>query len=100
MERGLAFADFTTRARPCSRRRRNVATRLLVAADGASTFFAASGIEPLSVSAPVAPAARAEKRGVLSRWWFWTGVGAAVVGAVVLGVVLSSGGGETTIGVR
>jgi len=29
---------------------------------------------------------------VYKKWWFWTGVGAVVAGAVVVGIVLSSGG--------
>jgi hypothetical protein len=29
------------------------------------------------------------------RWWFWTAVGAAVVGGIILGVVLANSGGES-----
>jgi hypothetical protein len=29
---------------------------------------------------------------IYTRWWFWTGVGVVVVGAVVAGIALSSGG--------
>lgn len=42
--------------------------------------------------APPPPADEAgEEGGVLTRWWFWTGVGAVVVGAVATGLLLSSG---------
>lgn len=32
------------------------------------------------------------ERSLFERWWFWTGVGAVVVGSVILAVALSSGG--------
>jgi hypothetical protein len=37
------------------------------------------------------------ERGVTSTWWFWTGVGAAVVGVVVLSIVLADGPEDRTI---
>jgi hypothetical protein len=69
----------------------------LVAADGTGTLFSAAGVEPLAPPAPLAPPGREPRRSVLTRWWFWTGVGAAVAGAVILGVALSSGGGGTKV---
>jgi hypothetical protein len=34
----------------------------------------------------------AEAHPIYTRWWFWSGVGVVVVGAVVAGIALSSGG--------
>ncbi|HEY6476724.1 MAG TPA: hypothetical protein VI456_09095, partial [Polyangia bacterium] len=42
------------------------------------------------VSSP--PRTPTEEHPVYTRWWFWTGVGVVVVGAVVAGIALSSGG--------
>lgn len=42
------------------------------------------------VSSP--PPSPAEEHPIYTRWWFWTGVGVVVVGAVVAGIALSSGG--------
>jgi tetratricopeptide (TPR) repeat protein len=41
------------------------------------------------ISSPPPPA---EDHPIYTRWWFWTGVGVVVVGAVVAGIALSSGG--------
>ncbi|CAN0551000.1 unnamed protein product, partial [Laminaria digitata] len=32
---------------------------------------------------------------VVPRWWFWTAIGAAVVGGVALAVVATQGGGDS-----
>jgi tetratricopeptide (TPR) repeat protein len=42
------------------------------------------------------PPASAEDHPIYKRWWFWTGVGVVVVGAVVAGIALSSGGTTST----
>jgi tetratricopeptide (TPR) repeat protein len=46
------------------------------------------------VSSP--PPSPAEEHPIYTRWWFWTGVGVVVVGAVVAGIALSSGGTTST----
>jgi tetratricopeptide (TPR) repeat protein len=48
------------------------------------------GAPAVVVSSP--PPSSAEDHPVYTRWWFWTGVGVVVVGAVVAGIALSSGG--------
>jgi tetratricopeptide (TPR) repeat protein len=49
-------------------------------------------------SAPAAvlssPPPPAEDHPIYTRWWFWTGAGVVVVGAVVAGIALSSSGGS------
>jgi len=45
-----------------------------------------------------APLQATEAEPITSRWWFWTGVGAVVVGAVVTTVALSLGGDDPTEG--
>ncbi len=42
------------------------------------------------------PPASTEGHPVYTRWWFWTGVGVVIVGAVVAGIALSSGGTTST----
>lgn len=42
----------------------------------------------------IADGASSEGPPIYERWWFWTGVGAAVVGGIVVGVALASGGGD------
>lgn len=44
--------------------------------------------------APVAPVSQSETRPLYKKWWVWTAVGSAVVAAVVIGVVASSGSTE------
>lgn len=34
---------------------------------------------------------------IFGEWWFWTGVGAVVVGAVLIGVLVASGGDEDPV---
>ncbi len=47
-------------------------------------------VAPVASSTLVAsPAAAPERTPVYKRWWFWTGVGAAVAGGVVTAIVLS-----------
>jgi tetratricopeptide (TPR) repeat protein len=46
------------------------------------------------VSSP--PPSPAADHPIYTRWWFWTGVGVVVVGAVVAGIALSSGSGSAT----
>jgi hypothetical protein len=46
----------------------------------------------LTAAAPVQPGAT--ERRFYQTWWFWTGVGAAVVAGTVLGIVAASGGGQ------
>ena len=41
---------------------------------------------------PVPPPTVEEDRSIFGRWWFWTGIGAAVIGGVTLGVL----SGQTT----
>ncbi len=36
-----------------------------------------------------------EGKPVTKQWWFWTGIGAVAIGAVVAGVMLTRGGGTT-----
>lgn len=45
-------------------------------------------------SAPLTDNADAEGGGVTSKWWFWTAIGAVVVGGVVTAVALSAGGDD------
>jgi hypothetical protein len=62
---------------------------------------APAAVAPLPAAAPSgrpavvvssAPPTPAEDHPIYTRWWFWTGVGVVVVGAVVAGIALSSGG--------
>ena len=56
----------------------------------------------LTTSAPVAE--NHESPPIYTTWWFWTGVGGAVVAGTIMAVVLSSGGGtanpSSTLGAR
>jgi tetratricopeptide (TPR) repeat protein len=45
---------------------------------------------PASLVSQPAPPATEARRPIYERWWFWAGAGAAVVGAVVTGVVLAN----------
>ena len=47
---------------------------------------------PSTPAAVISSSPPAENHPIYTRWWFWTGVGVVVVGAVVAGVALSSGG--------
>jgi hypothetical protein len=59
---------------------------------------AAVAVAPPSRPEPAvtAPAPAPESRSILSRWWFWTGVGVVAAGATV-GVVLATRGTNTTV---
>jgi tetratricopeptide (TPR) repeat protein len=62
----------------------------------AETARAASPSEPAGEHASASATASAESSGsVASRWWFWTGIGAVVAGAVVVGVVVGSRSGTS-----
>jgi tetratricopeptide (TPR) repeat protein len=61
----------------------------------AETARAAVASEP--AGAPARDSAPASTP-VTSRWWFWTGLGAVAVGAVVLGVALGSSSSKTLEG--
>ena len=52
-------------------------------ADGSPTL--------ITVRTEAAPAPASEDDSVLSRWWFWAGVGAVVAGGVATAIVLSGG---------
>jgi hypothetical protein len=49
-----------------------------------------AGAPAAAVTTEPTPQVAGDDGGVLGRWWFWTGVGAVVVGAVATAVVLSS----------
>jgi tetratricopeptide (TPR) repeat protein len=53
------------------------------------------GVPDQQASLTQTPEVASGERSVFSRWWFWTAVGAVVVGGVVAGVLLSRGGGTT-----
>ena len=55
-------------------------------ADPGSTTMSS---DPLGISPSPATPAPEENPPVYKRWWFWTGLGAVVVGGVVTGVLLS-----------
>ncbi len=84
------------RHRPCSRCRRPAVTLRAPTrartAPAAGQSYAPAGQQPAGalVTQP-GPAPEAESSPFYTRWWFWTIVGAAVVGGVVAAVVLSSG---------
>jgi len=46
---------------------------------------------PMMLTAAPSPGGQAEAAPVYKRWWFWTAIGAVVVGGVITAVVLSSG---------
>lgn len=63
----------------------------------AETARAAAPVEPAPTATPptAAGAATADTApGITSRWWFWTAIGAGVVGAAVLGVALGTSSAE------
>jgi hypothetical protein len=45
--------------------------------------------QPLPPPAAPAPAPPPARVPIARRWWFWTGLGAAAVGAVIAGIMLS-----------
>jgi tetratricopeptide (TPR) repeat protein len=50
-----------------------------------------------SAGAPSASAETATHDGsIVSRWWFWAGLGSIAAAAVIVGVAASSGGGQTS----
>lgn len=48
---------------------------------------------PNAATAPSGPAEASDSGGLLSRWWFWAGVGTIAAATVVVSVAASSGGG-------
>lgn len=75
----------------------NAPIELVLPAGTHDVSLASPGYEPLASKAVVRADGRVDVRltmqatpSVLSRWWFWTGVGAVVVSGVVIGVALTT----------
>ena len=75
----------------------NAPIELVLPAGTHDVSLQSPGYEPLSSKAVVRADGRVDVRltmqatpSVLSRWWFWTGVGAVVVSGVIIGVALTT----------
>jgi len=62
----------------------------IVIRSGAGNLLARAGTRDRPLSLDVAPGQSPSERPVWKRWWFWTVIGAVVVGSVSAGVVLLS----------
>jgi tetratricopeptide (TPR) repeat protein len=78
------------------------AARAAAPADAAGSASSSESAEPAGIPTPAQTAEQAndaddqaftrsdEGSGVTGRWWFWTGIGAAVAGGVVIALLLSA----------
>jgi len=82
---------------PDAPNRREVESRIRVLREQLAREQEEDGEQTPAVDLSPGPVDEPEAGGLLTKWWFWTIVGAVVVGAVITTAVIASGGGPDYI---